>query len=204
MIDKNRRKFSAEILKNIFALALIFSCVQFANAQTRNKISPARSPKNSASQIQTDTPERRRAIKTKADEISRLMLSADYEKMFELMHPKVRELVGGKESFIKLVGTGVESMAADGFKIISIENFEPEKITKVGRELFAIVPTKIKIQTPQGNLIQSACDIAISSDGGTTWLFVGGSNGKEKLEKLFPTTVGKIRFPESTLPVPEP
>lgn len=197
------KAFSQKFLQNIFTLALIFSSVFFAEAQTQKKISPARSPKNPASQTQTDTPELRRAIKIKADEVSNSMLTCEYDKMYDLMHPKVREMVGGRDAFFKMIGEGVRNLEAEGFTIISIENLEPDKIVSINQEMFAVVPTKLKIKTPQGNLIQSAYDMAVSNNNGQTWVFVGGSLGKAALEKLFPQIIGKLIFPEPTLPVPE-
>jgi hypothetical protein len=185
----------------IYLFIVLLLAAQTAGAQIQNP-HPPESQGNLAKSA-TDNRAQCHIIKVQADEVSHLMLAGEYDKMYELIHPKVRKITGDKKAFIKFLGNGIAGLAATGFKIISVENFDPEEIVTAGVQSFAIVPTRLRIQTPQGILVQSAYEVAVSDDSGKKWLFVGGSHGKEELQKLFPAIIGKLTFPESILPVIE-
>ena len=94
---------------------------------------------------------------------------------------------------------------AENVKYLSTTLGAPEEAFKVERQLFAIVPTTVKMKTPEGVLVGKAFLLGISDDDGETWTFVDGSGGRnqEKMKKLFPGASDKIRLPDLKPPVLE-
>jgi hypothetical protein len=81
----------------------------------------------------------------------------------------------------------------------------PQKAVRVKRQLFAVVPTTLRIKVPEGVLVGDAFMLAISEDGGENWTFLDGSvtTRPEQMKVLLPQLAGKLKLPESRPPVLE-
>lgn len=177
----------------IFCILFIF---QAACAQTTTETVPDKSTNNSVEQGDNEL---RARVKMQAEESNKAFLTGDYEKLFEMTHPKIQSLIG-KEKFISAIKEEMKSAEADGFKLVALETAEPKEIVKIGEQMFAVAPQKMKLQTPQGLFVGESSEIAISEDGGKTWKFIGGG-AKERLKRLFPSAADKLEIPEEKPPV---
>ena len=135
------------------------------------------------------------SLKARAEQWAEAYVREDYEKVASLTYPKQVELMGGPEG---MAGIMTRSLKGGGVKMLSIRVGEPEDVTSIGRQLFAIVPTVLKMKEPRGVLVGDGFLIGVSDDGGKTWAFVDGSGGRneEKVKTLLPAAAGKLKLPE--------
>ncbi|MEZ5427384.1 MAG: hypothetical protein R2747_14025 [Pyrinomonadaceae bacterium] len=96
---------------------LILSIALFFQTACAQKQVETESNKSAINSTQQGDAELRAKVKTQAEEMHKAFLSGDYEKLFELTYPKVRERIG-KEKFISEVKNGMKSMEAEGFKLV--------------------------------------------------------------------------------------
>ena len=144
-----------------------------------------------------------KAVKLTSEEAGKALMAGDYEKLFNLTHPKIREFAGGKKNFIAVVSDSMKSVADKGFKVVAMEAREPDKISTIGDRMFAAVPVKLRMQSPDLTIVKESFDIAVSDDNGKTWTLIGGGNdGKEIFLKLFPEAIDKLVYPEEKAPYP--
>jgi hypothetical protein len=190
-------------MKNTYiTLFVLLLFIQVGFAQKRSgKIQPKKSTANASVE---DDSLLRLAVKIKVEEAGKALFAGDYENLFNLTHPKVQQIMGGRDKFIAHMSQEMKAMEADGLKFAAMETNEPERIVKVGNQMFAIVPIKLRLQTPKGIFVQEAFDVGVSDNKGKTWLLIGGSGngGKESFRRLFPMAADKLNFPEHNPPYP--
>lgn len=122
-------------------------------------------------------------------------IDEDFATLATFTHPKLVELMGGREKYIK----SLESMSANwknrGYALRKFTVGEPSKPTYAFGDDYATVSCELELQGPRGKKgIQRTYMIAVSDDGGFNWKFVDGNeigNDLGRLRSLFPN------FPES-------
>lgn len=143
-------------------------------------------------------------LKQQAQELSDAMINGNFNRAADLTFPTLIRLMGGRERFMVTAERMMKETQGTQFRILSVVVGEPRDVEKIGREHFAIVPTKMRIKVPDGLLIGEGFMIGISNDGGKNWTFVdsGQSTDKTKLSTLFgPAAAQKLRIPETKRPV---
>ena len=146
----------------------------------------------------TDYPNLKKQAQASAD----AFLAGDYKKFLTFIYPKLVELVGGPEAMIDMVKSGMRDIEAKGLKTLSYTIGEPEPPTQIEKGLFAIVPTKLRMQSPRGVIASESFMIGISRDGGENWTFISGigTTDEAQLRMILPEVVGKLKFPEKKAP----
>ncbi len=186
-------------LSGIFIAALLLSPhVSWGQTSRRSSKSTATYPNSPL-----PTPMDYGKLKSQAEEINQAFVRKDFGRVADMTFPKLVEILGGRARLIAFLEQSVRSMEAEGFAIISVSVGEPSDVLNDGKQLFAIVPTTMKIKVSEGILVAQAFRIANSKNGGENWTFVDGSSGldKQKLKVLFPTVADRFRLPESKPPV---
>ena len=143
-------------------------------------------------------------LKVQAGQLTDAVLRADYERAADLTFPKLIELMGGRQRFISVMETGMKEVQSEQFRITSITVGEPRGVVEAESQIYAIVPTTMRIKVREGILVGEAFMIGVSKDGGKNWTFVdsgGRSMDKSKLKILFPAAADKLRIPEIKRPV---
>ena len=143
-------------------------------------------------------------IKRQAQELSDAMIKGDYNKAADLTHPKLVDLMGGRTQFISETEKAFKEMEAQQVRIVSNMVGEPQDIVEVKNEIYAIVPTAMRMKVPDGILASEVFMIGVSKDGGQNWTFVDAAaarEGGEGLKMLFPDAASKLRVPELKRPV---
>lgn len=144
-------------------------------------------------------------LKLQAEQLNEAVLTGDYAKAAELTYPKLIELLGGRASFMSAMEKGMKQMESESFRIVSITVGEPRDFVEVEQQIYAIVPTTMRMKVPEGILVGEAFMIAVSNDGGNNWTFVDSAGGsdKGKLKTLFQSAAERLRIPETKRPVLE-
>jgi hypothetical protein len=111
------------------------------------------------------------------------------------------KFVGGRERVVKELTTGKADMARDGWAFDHVDIDAPQEIVEGGARLFAIVPQRVTMRSPQGHVLQRGYLLAISSDAGQSWKFIDGAGlTVENVKKIVPGFPTTIELPEHTKP----
>ena len=97
-------------------------------------------------------------------------------------------------------------MRAEGSRYESVSVGEPKQVVSGARgQLFAVVPTVVRISTPRGVAASQSFFLGVSEDGGGRWTFVEGADieGQNDLKSLFPSAPDGLDLPAQTPPVLE-
>jgi len=143
-------------------------------------------------------------IKHQAQELSDAMIKGDYNKAADLTYPKLVELMGGRAKFISETEKVFKQMEAQQMRIVSNAIGEPRDMMEIKDEIYAIVPTEMRMKVPEGILASDVFMIAVSKDGGQNWTFVDTAAAREDssaLKMLFPDAASQLRIPELKRPV---
>lgn len=145
---------------------------------------PTATPAESARAAGVD----RNQIRAQAEELSGAFVAGDFAKVADLTYAGIVEAGGGKEEMTAFLENGIGEMRAQGFQILTLTVGEPREPVAVGGHVFAVVPTKMRMKTPQGVASKESFFIGVSEDGGKSWTFVDGEGAnKERLRGLFPS-----------------
>ena len=140
--------------------------------------------------------------KIQANELNEAVLAGKYEKAADLTHPSLVELMGGREKYIERISEAMKDIQSDKFSVLSNVVGDPQQTIVQGKNVFAVLPTTMKIKVPEGVLVGQSFMIGASKDGGKNWTFVdGGSGNPQQLASLFPTVADKLKLPEKKRPV---
>lgn len=140
-------------------------------------------------------------LKKQAEESGQAFVSGDFNKLVDLTYPKLVELLGGRAKMVAFLQNGTREMRAQGAEVLSMSATDPIQVTTIGRQLFAVVPVTLKVKVPVGIAVSKSFMVGISSDRGRSWTFVDGSYlDEQRMRILFPTAVGKLKFPPEEKP----
>jgi hypothetical protein len=143
--------------------------------------------------------------KTQANLLTDAVLRGDYEKAADLTYPKLVKLIGGRAKYIEMVKRGMGEVMSDSVRIISTVAGDPLDVIEAGSEVYAVLPTTMRIRVAEGVLVGESYMIGVSNDRGEHWTFVDAGSGftPEKLKILFPTVADRLKVPETKRPVLE-
>jgi hypothetical protein len=125
----------------------------------------------------------------------------DYGKVIDLTYPKVIEFAGGREKMLTETTREVESMEAEGVKILSSSCGTPSQFVSDAGGIYAVIPVVSKVKATDGVFQTEGSLIGISTDGGQNWTFVDAT-GKDQteLKKILPN-LDKFNLPPEKAPV---
>jgi hypothetical protein len=137
-------------------------------------------------------------LRAQAEESSRAFMEGNFERLADFTHPKVVELMGGREKLAEFVRKDMAEMKAEGYETLSYAPAaEPTQVLREGQKLYAILPARLRMRTPGGPVfVSESFMIAFSADGGKNWRFIGGEAADAtKLKLLMPEVADKLKPP---------
>jgi hypothetical protein len=177
----------------MIALVLLIS---FVSARGQQQPQTPSSPKTvvTVASMFTSYPE----LEAQAKEIGDALVRKNFQRFTALTYPKLIEMAGGKEKFMKAVAEETKNEEAQGLHMLSSIPTDVTQFLKVSGSLYAVMPTTLRMKM-RGDLFESyGCLIGISSDQGKHWTFVDPGSGG--LKDLLPTVADKL----SLCPVKRP
>ena len=194
-------------MTNRLVISLVFPLFVLGMLGCASKPQPETQPQPQAEQRPQATAPKtldHENIKRQAQELCDATIKGDFNRVADLTYPKLIEIFGGREALISQAKAAVSEMESQQYRIVSIEVGEPHDIVEVKNEIFAIVPSTMRIKAPGGVLVGEAFMIAVSKDGGQQWTFVDSSAAKDDdagFKTLFPDAANQLRIPEQKQPV---
>lgn len=167
-----------------FAMSLVFLGLSFAALAAEDK------PEKTA--------------KSQADEAAQATVKSDWGKLADLTHPKVVEMMGGRDKMVERMTASMKAMKDKGFVFNSAKVEDATTPVAAGSELYTVVPMTVEMKVPGGTVSSKSFLLGVSTDKGKTWKFVDGSGigGNEKLLKeILPNLPATLKLPKKEKPV---
>ena len=142
-----------------------------------------------------------KVVKAQVEEMNAALLKEDYGKVVDFTHPKVVELMGGRDKMVSVMEAGTKDMKSKGFAFQSTKVDDPSEPVKGGSELFVVVPFRLEMKAPDGKLHIKSFVIGVSSDQGKSWTFVNGDLEVKKVKQVLPNLPEQLKLPEREKPV---
>lgn len=186
-----------------FVLGLLFATVACAQPQKQKGTPGPPAPRRGA--VTTPTVDRNK-LREQADALGKAFAAGDFDKVADMTLPDVVKLGGGRVQLVAFLKKNTDEMRAQGFNVEAVTSGEPTQVIGVGKEVYAVVPTTMRMKVPQGVLIGEAFFIGISDDGGESWLFIDGAGmtDKRRLQMFIPSAWDKLNLPAQKPPVLQP
>jgi hypothetical protein len=142
--------------------------------------------------------------KRNAQECANSVVSADYDTLVRFTHPRIIEMMGGKENMIKAVKDSISQMKSKGVDFVSATVGDAGNQINVDDLIVFTIPQKIVLKAPTARITQESFLLGISSDKGVTWVFLDlGPITEEQFKETFPELSGKVAMPPKKKPLIE-
>lgn len=191
LFSRGKRVLKAIFITSFFGL-LIF-CQAARGQQQQQQPQPGADVKSSSPSPQQQLADKYPALMKQADEMVKAAVKNDFAKFTGYMHPKVIERSGSKEKFVAVLKQITKEMEAAGVSMVAYSVEKPAQVIEIGKQLFAVIPTKASVKTPEGVQVENGNLIAVSADGGSNWKFVRVDN-KQSIQSMFPDIVDKLEI----------
>ncbi len=139
------------------------------------------------------------SLKTQAEEVGKVTIDGNFEKLVDLTYPVIVQKFGGKEKMAAFLSKDSQQMKADGISLLAMEVGQALQIEKVDRQMFALLPIKMTMKTPDGKFLGESALVGISDDDGKSWKFIS-SIDQTRFNSVFPKAGEKIKMPEEKPP----
>jgi hypothetical protein len=143
----------------------------------------------------------KKVVRARVEEINNALLKEDFAKVADLTHPKVIQLIGGREKMISVMESETKEMRSQGFALRSVKVDDPSDPVAAGSDLFVVVPFLLEMKALGGKLVLKSFVIGVSSDRGKSWAFVNGDLDIKKVKQVLPTLPDQLKLPEKQKPV---
>ncbi|HEV8429355.1 MAG TPA: hypothetical protein VGQ41_15750 [Pyrinomonadaceae bacterium] len=133
-----------KILNAAFIILLVFN---IGCSTSTHSVADRPLPQSSASLAKSHP-----NAKIQANQLNHAVLAGDYEKAADLTFQKLVQLIGGRAKYVSVLKNGMNETQSEAFRIISIVSDGPTQIIEVGADIYAILPTTMKIKVAEDSL----------------------------------------------------
>jgi hypothetical protein len=143
----------------------------------------------------------KKLVKQKVQEINDAIVKGDFAAVADLTHPKVVQMMGGRDKMIATMQAGEKDMKSKGFSFLSTKVDDPsDAVAGPASELYATVPFELRMKTPDGKMIAKSFVVGFSADRGKTWTFVNGDLDAKQIKQVLPNLPDRLKLPEKQAP----
>jgi hypothetical protein len=142
------------------------------------------------------------AARKQATEMYQAYVRGDLETFVGYMHPKITEMMGGREKAIETIRKTLAASAAQGLTATKATVAPVQQLVEVApAKLQVIIPADVMMSGKDVEVRQRSFLLGFSSDGGKAWRFVdSGSGGGDTLRKIFPECSPALKIPPRAKP----
>ena len=177
---------------------VIFICLLASLAGAcKSSPPPANTTQKPTTTAQTQVDHQR--IKLQAQELVDAMMKGNNERAADLTHPKLVEMMGGREKYIATLAEFQKEIELDQGQLPAMTIGEPRDVSEINGQHYAIVPTNLRMKVPEGTMVLDGFMVGASSDGGQNWTFVdsgGRQANKDLLKQFFGPAADQLKIPE--------
>ena len=142
------------------------------------------------------------AARKQATEMYQAYVRGDLETFVGYMHPKITEMMGGKDKAIETIRKALAASTAQGLTATKATVAPVQQLVEVApAKLQVVIPADVVMSGKDTEVHQRSFLLGFSSDGGKTWKFVdSGSGGGDTLRKILPECSPSLKIPARTKP----
>jgi hypothetical protein len=150
-----------------------------------------------SAKAQSDSTAMRANLTAAANKMGQLFIDKNYREYLSYVHPELIKMIGGPDKMIAMF----EKPLGEGVTFRKVWYEEPLQLIGTPKDIEAVLPENIELNTPKGKLVARSYTIAISKDKGKTWHFVSTS-GKtlDQMRVVLPSLSPKLVLPETAAP----
>lgn len=126
-------------------------------------------------------------------------IQQDFERLVSIMSPKLIETLGGREPALAFHRQIIASLEQQHLTFKTITLGEPTEVVSEGSESFAIIPTTLQLSNKNEPAILRDYLVAISTDGGSQWSFIAGSDTVAGILRSYPKVSYALSIPRRSL-----
>jgi hypothetical protein len=138
-----------------------------------------------------------------AKAMSKAFIEEDYDKVIDGTHPKLTEILGGREKWRATMQSDVQKIKDMGVKFKTPSIGKPSDPVIEGKTAYLLIPASIEMTTPDETILSESYMLGMTTDAGKTWVFVDVLGLREPLirDKIFPKLPDGLKLPEPKEPV---
>ncbi|NJM52141.1 MAG: hypothetical protein HC846_01365 [Blastocatellia bacterium] len=167
----------------MYQLLILFAVVQFSFGQAKK-----------TSKVIPNYP----SLQIQADKMISAIVANDFETFTDFMFPKLIEMLGGRDKFIEFTKKELDKTTTAGVSILDYQVKKPIQILRVKKQIFAVLPTDLKMKVSDTKVFMQGSMVAISDDNGKNWTFIRVET-KESVRFLIPNVIDKLRIPKQKI-----
>jgi hypothetical protein len=114
--------------------------------------------------IEFHASEAAKRVKMKAQQCANAIVTGDYNSLATYMHPRIIEMIGGKEKMIESLMQVSAQLSSHNYKLVSATVGHPEEPRMVGELMISIIPEKLAMKARETTFTQEASLLGISHD----------------------------------------
>lgn len=103
------------------------------------------------------------------------MLEGDHAHAVDVMHPRVREILGGRDAALQMTRDAWAQIAAQGMTLKEYEILRPTEVHSADAEDVVYLPTRMILDTALGEIASAGFLVASRPKGGGPWTFFDGA-----------------------------
>lgn len=135
-------------------------------------------------------------VKGQVKKIMDATVAGDYRTVLDLTHPKVLEMMGGKETALKEVEKGMNMLKSQGFTF-KVKDIGSPAIVKSEKEHYSVTPFVMIVTGLGKKVTSSSALIGVSADAGKTWKFINlESQGEKGVRTILPDLPASVVIPK--------
>ena len=138
-----------------------------------------------------------------AKAMSKAFFEEDYAKVIDATHPKLTEILGGREKWLATMKSDVQKIKDMGVTYKTPSVGKPSDPVIDGKTAYVLIPTSIAMTTPDETILSESYLLGMTTDAGKTWVFVDVLGIRERLirDMIFPKLPDGLKLPEPKEPV---
>lgn len=138
-----------------------------------------------------------------AKAMSKAFFEEDYAKVVDATHPRLVEILGGREKWLDTMKAEVQKVKDMGVKFKSPTIGKPGDPVVDGKTAYLVIPTSGEMTTPDETIISESYLLGMTTDAGKTWVFVDGVGISRQVirDMIFPKLPDGLKLPELKEPV---
>ncbi|HXC04799.1 MAG TPA: hypothetical protein VNZ86_08605 [Bacteroidia bacterium] len=146
---------------------------------------------------QTDTSQYRASVKASADSMAQFLLKKEYTSFARFTHPKIIEMLGGREKMIQVISQSLSQMDSSGFKITGVVIGAPGPIIRADNQLQCILTQNMQMNVNGKTNATLSNLVAVSFNEGKSWVFIDcQKKNLEEVRNVFPELSNKLEIPD--------
>lgn len=128
------------------------------------------------------------------------VITGEFETAADLTHPKIIEILGGREKMLQTMADARKQMTEKGINFVETKAEAPSTVTPSASALYCVIPMTNVIEFPQSTMKSRTFLVGHSDNDGKSWTFIDSSLGAAKIRELFPDLPKDLKLPDREPP----